>query len=30
LARRMHMVARGRLGRYVAGFWELQFERQLG
>lgn len=30
LARRMHTVARGRLGRYVAGLWELQFERQLG
>ena len=26
----MHTVARGRLGNYVAGFWELQFERQLG
>jgi hypothetical protein len=30
LARRMHTVAGGTLGRYVAGLWELQFERQLG
>jgi hypothetical protein len=30
LARRMHTVSRGRLGCYVAGFWQLQFARQLG
>jgi hypothetical protein len=30
LARRMHEVSRGELGRYLAGFWEFQFPRQLG